>query len=120
MRDDSPSRVTSCTDRPAARSITANVLKYVRAWLAARPRYHAHFTPTYASWLNQVERWFGLVTQRAIRRASVRTTRELVRRIEAFVAAYNASARAFAWTATPESILAKLERLLKAISGSRH
>ena len=92
----------------------------VRAWLAARPRYHAHFTPTYASWLNQVERWFGLVTQRAIRRASVRTTQELVRRIEAFVAAYNATARPFAWTATPESILAKLERLLKAISGSQH
>jgi putative transposase len=44
----------------------------------------------------------------------------MVRRIEAFVAAYNASARPFAWTATPESILAKLERLLKAISGSRH
>ena len=91
----------------------------VRAWLAARPRYHAHFTPTYASWLNQVERWFGLVTQRAIRRAPVRTTQELVRRIEAFVAAYNASARPFAWTATRESILTKLERLLKAISGSR-
>jgi transposase len=92
----------------------------VRAWLAARPRYQTHFTPTYASWLNQVERWFGLVTQRAIRRASVRTTQELVRRIEAFVAAYNATARPLAWTATPESILAKLERLLKAISGSRH
>jgi putative transposase len=91
----------------------------VRAWLAVRPRYHAHLTPTYASWLNQVERWFGLVTQRAIRRASVRTTRELVRRIEAFVAAYNDGARPFAWTATSESILAKLERLLAAISGSR-
>jgi hypothetical protein len=89
------------------------------AWLAARPRYHTHFTPTYTSWLNQVERWFGLVTQRAIRRASVRTTRELVRRIEAFVAAYNATARPFAWTATPESILAKLERLLSAIGGTR-
>jgi hypothetical protein len=92
----------------------------VRAWLAERPRYHAHFTPTYASWLNQVERWFGLVTQRAIRRASVRTTQELVRRIDAFVPAYNATARPFAWAATPESILAKLEQPLKAISGSRH
>jgi putative transposase len=43
----------------------------VRAWLAARPRYHVHFTPTYASWLNQVERWFGHITQRAIRRGLV-------------------------------------------------
>jgi putative transposase len=91
----------------------------VRAWLAERPRYQTHFTPPYASWLNQVERWFGLVTQRAIRRASVRTTQELVRRIGAFVAAYNASARPFAWTATRESTLTNLERLLNAISGSR-
>ena len=92
----------------------------VRAWLAARPRYHVHFTPTYASWLNQVERWFGLVTQRALRRSSVRTVRELVRRIDAFVANYNASARPFAWPASADSILAKLERLQKAISGTQH
>jgi putative transposase len=92
----------------------------VRAWLAARPRYHVHFTPTYASWLNQVERWFGRVTQQAIRRGSFRTVRELVRRIDAFVTHYNATARPFAWTATADSILAKLERLLKAITGTAH
>lgn len=92
----------------------------VRAWLATRPRYHVHFTPTYASWLNQVERWFGHITQRAIRRGSFRTVRELVRRIDAFVTHYDAGARRFAWTATADSILAKLERLLQAISGTRH
>ena len=92
----------------------------VRAWLVARPRYHVHFTPTYASWLNQVERWFGHVTQRAIRRGSFRTVRELVRRIDAFVQHHNAGARPFAWTATADWILAKLERLLKAISGTAH
>jgi putative transposase len=92
----------------------------VRAWLAARPRYRVHFTPTYASWLNQVERWFGHITQRAIRRGSVRTVRELVRRIDTFVQHYNATSRPFAWTATADSILAKLERLLKAISGTAH
>ena len=92
----------------------------VRAWLAARPRYHVHFTPTYASWLDQVERWFGHVTQRAIRRGSFRTVRELVRRIDAFVQHYNAGARPFAWTATADSILAKLQRLLQAISGTAH
>ncbi len=90
----------------------------VRAWLAARPRYHVHFTPTYASWLNQVERWFGHITQRAIRRGSFRTVRELVRRIDAFVQHYNAGARPFAWTATADSILAKLERLLQVMSGT--
>jgi transposase len=92
----------------------------VRAWLAARPRYHVHYTPTYASWLNQVERWFGHVTQQAIRRGSFRTVRELVRRIDAFVRHYNATSRPFAWTATADSILAKLERLLKAITGTAH
>ena len=92
----------------------------VRAWLAARPRYHVHFTPTYASWLNQVERWFGHITQHAIRRGSFRTVRELVRRIDAFVTHYNATSRPFVWTATADSILAKLERLLKAISGTQH
>lgn len=95
----------------------------VRAWVAARPRYpryQVHFTPTYASGLNQVERWFGHITQRAIRRGSFRTVRELVRRIEAFVAHDNTTSRPFAWTATADSILAKLERLLKGISGTRH
>jgi len=91
----------------------------VRAWLAARPRYHVHFTPTYASWLNQVERWFGHITQRAIRRGSFRTVRELVRRIDDFVRYYNAGARPFAWTATADSILAKLQRLLIVLHGGQ-
>jgi putative transposase len=92
----------------------------VRAWLARRPRYHVHFTPTYASWLNQVERWFALITQRAIRRGSFRTVRELVQRIDTFVTRYNRAASPFTWTATAESILAKLARLAKAINGTAH
>jgi transposase len=92
----------------------------VRAWLARHPRYHVHFTPTYASWLNQVERWFGLITQQAIRRGSFRTVRELVQRIETFVTRYNRTTTPFAWTATADSILAKLTRLAKAINGTSH
>jgi transposase len=92
----------------------------VRAWLARRPRYHLHFTPTYASWLNQVERWFGLITQRAIRRGSFRTVRELTQRIDTFVTRYNRTASPFSWTATADAILAKLERLAKAINGTSH
>ena len=91
----------------------------VRAWLARRPRYHVHFTPTYASWLNQVERWFGLITQRAIRRGSFRTVRELVQRIDTFVTRYNRTATPFRWTATADSILAKVARIAKAINGTR-
>lgn len=92
----------------------------VRAWLAARPRYHLHFTPTYSSWLNQVERWFGHITQQAIRRGSFRSVKELVQKIDAFVTHYNLHPRPFQWTATADSILAKLERLSKVICGTPH
>jgi putative transposase len=92
----------------------------VRTWLAQRPRYHVHFTPTYSSWLNQVERWFALITQRAIRRGSFRSTKELVARIDRFVQQYNRNCKPFCWTATADSILGKLERLCKTISGTGH
>jgi putative transposase len=92
----------------------------VRSWLAQHPRYQVHFTPTYSSWLNQVERWFGLITQQAIRRGSFRSVKDLVTRIDQFVQQYNRNCRPFSWTATAESILAKLERLCIAISGTVH
>jgi len=92
----------------------------VRAWLARRPRFHLHYTPTYSSWLNQVERWFGLITQRAIRRGSFTSVSDLRRQIERFVDDWNQHPRPFMWTATADSIFAKLERLSKAISGTQH
>jgi len=92
----------------------------VRTWLARRPRYHVHYTPTYASWLNQVERWFGLITQKAIRRGSFKSVPDLVGRIKRYTEHYNLTAQPFAWTATADSILAKLERLCKAINGTGH
>jgi putative transposase len=92
----------------------------VKAWLAARPRWHIHFTPTYSSWLNQVERFFGLITDKAIRRGSFRNVKELVGKIEHFVSQYNKNCKPFVWTATAESILAKLERLTSRISGTPH
>ncbi|WKZ11136.1 MAG: IS630 family transposase [Gammaproteobacteria bacterium] len=92
----------------------------VRAWIARRPRFHVHYTPTYASWLNQVERWFGHITHKAIRRGSFHSVADLRRKIERFVDHWNEHPRPFAWTATADSILAKLERLGKVISGTRH
>jgi len=92
----------------------------VRTWLAQRPRYQIHYTPTYSSWLNQVERWFALITQRAIRRGSFRSVKELVEKIDAFVQHYNRSHRPFVWTATADSILGKITRLCSRISGTRH
>jgi len=92
----------------------------VKAWLAKHPRYQFHFTPTYSSWLNQVERWFGLVTEKAIRRGSFTSVKDLTEKIDAFVKTYNKTAAPFKWTATAESILAKVERLCLRISGTSH
>ena len=92
----------------------------VKAWLARRPRFHLHFTPTYSSWLNQVERWFALITNQAIRRGSFDSVIELKRKIQQFVDQYNQHPRPFKWTATADSILAKIERLCKVINGTEH
>jgi putative transposase len=92
----------------------------VRRWLAARPRFHVHYTPTYSSWLNQVEIWFNIITQRAIRRGTFRSVRDLVAKIERFVQRYNRDCQPFVWTATPDSILEKIDRLCKAVAGTRH
>ena len=92
----------------------------VKAWLAKRPRYQVHYTPTYASWLNQVERWFGLITQKAIRRGSFSSVKQLIDKIKQFVDNYNEKTRPFVWTATAESILSKVERLCTVISGTAH
>ncbi|OAJ68298.1 Integrase core domain protein [Gluconobacter cerinus] len=89
----------------------AHKLPKVRAWLAAGPRFHVHYTPIYASWLNQIERWFALLTERQIRRASC---------VSAFVQTYNARAKPFVWTATSEAILEKVERLCKAVCRTGH
>ena len=92
----------------------------VKRWLAMRPRYHVHFTPTYSSWLNQVEIWFNIITQRAIRRGSFTSVKKLIVAIEQFVKRYNAKTKPFIWTATADSILEKLSRLCNRISGTGH
>jgi len=115
------------TNVPAALDIHVVVDNYathkhpkVRAWLAQRPRWHLHFTPTYASWLNQVERFFALATQRAIRRGSFVSVADLIRKIDRFITDYNAKAQPFVWTATAGAILEKLARLCHLISGTAH
>lgn len=92
----------------------------VKAWLAGHERFHLHFTPTYSSWLNRVERWFGLNTERAIRRGSFSSVKELVAKIDSFVAAWNSNAVPFACHATADSIFAKLSRLCERMSGTGH
>jgi putative transposase len=92
----------------------------VKAWLAKHPRFHMHFTPTYSSWLNQVERWFALITERAIRRNSFTSVRELKQQIDMFVKQHNAETAPFKWTATADSILQKVERIAERISATGH
>lgn len=92
----------------------------VKAWLAERPRWHMHFVPTYSSWLNQVERFFAVITERAIRRGSFKSVRDLTKKIDAFVTKYNENCQPFAWTATADSILEKLARLCGRINRTGH
>ena len=80
----------------------------VRRWLAARPRYHLHCTPSSSSWLDLVEIWFHIITQRAIRRGVFRIVTKLIAKIEDFVTNYDVKSGPFMWTATADSILDKL------------
>jgi transposase len=92
----------------------------VQNWLAARPRITFHFTPTSASWMNQIETWFGILSRQAIRRGAFRSVKELVARIDAFTAQWNAGASPFAWVKSADEILAKAVRKRPGISGPRH
>jgi transposase len=82
----------------------------VRAWLTGRPRYHLHFTPTSASWLNQVERFFALLTARQLERGVHRSVDELEAAILRYVEAHNAAPRPFRWTKAADDILASVAR----------
>jgi hypothetical protein len=82
----------------------------IRNWFAKRPRFHVHFTPTYSSWINQVERWFAALTQKQIRRGSHRSVPELERAIQQFIDATNADPKPFVWTKTADEILASIAR----------
>jgi transposase len=92
----------------------------IRRWLAKRPRYHVHFTPTSASWLNLVERWFVELTEKQIRRGVHRSTRELVAAIEHYLALTNETAKPFIWTKTADEILASVARFCERTSNSGH
>ena len=82
----------------------------IQRWLAKRPRFHVHFTPTHASWLNQVERWFALLTQRQIKRGSHTSVVRLKRAIQAFIDATNEHPKPFIWTKTADYILKSIAR----------
>ena len=92
----------------------------IKRWLAKRPRFHVHFTPTSASWINLVERWFATLTLKQIRRGSHRSTRELERAIREYLRFNNQHPKPFVWTKTADEILNSLARFCKRISGTGH
>jgi len=91
----------------------------VRAWLARHPRI-TFFTPTSASWMNQVETWFSVLTRQAIRQGSFGSVKQLIARIDTFTAHWNEGGTPFIWTRTADEILAKAVRKDRVISESRH
>ncbi len=82
----------------------------VSKWLAKHPRFHLHFTPTASSWLNMIERWFGKLTDKAIRRGVFHSVPELITAIETYLEANNDNPQPFTWTATADQILEKVRR----------
>ena len=88
----------------------------VKQWLARNPRFHMHFTPTSASWLNMVERFFRDITTKRIRRGVFRSVRELVAALKAYIAEHNLAPKPFIWTAKATDILAKVARAKSALN----
>ena len=84
----------------------------VKAWLKEHPRFHMHFTPTSASWLNLVERWFAMITEQAIRRGSFNSVRALERAINKFLAHWNTDAKPFRWTKSARTISRQIDRVI--------
>ncbi len=84
----------------------------VREWISAHPRFHFHFTPTSASWLNMVERWFALITSQAIRRGSFDTVRALERAINRYLSDWNENAHPFTWTKSARQIRTQIARVI--------
>ena len=92
----------------------------IQAWLAAHPRFTMHFTPTSSSWLNQVERWFGELTAKMLRRSAHKSVQALEADIRAWIGNWNNDPRPFIWTKTADEILESLGRLLLRTSGAGH
>ncbi|MET8957863.1 IS630 family transposase [Streptomyces sp. NPDC004393] len=92
----------------------------IKAWLAKHPRFHLHFTPTGSSWINQVERWFGFLTDQLIRRGVHKSVQSLEKDLRAWIKNWNEDPKPFVWTKTAEEILDSLARYIQRISGAGH
>ena len=94
--------------------------RLVHDWLVKRPRFHLHFTPTSASWLNLVACWFAVLSRRRLERGVFTSTAELEDAIVRYIAANNADPKPFVWARSADAILASLTRFCQGISNSDH
>ena len=94
--------------------------RLIHDWLVKRPRFHLHFTPTSASWLNLVECWFALLSRRRLERGAFASTDDLEGAIHAYIAETNADPKPFVWTKTADDILASVARFCQRTSNSAH
>ena len=92
----------------------------INDWLAAHPRFHPHFTPTGSSWINQVERWFGFLTDQLLRRGVHKSVQTLEKEVHAWIKNWNEDPKPFVWKKTAEEILDSLARYIARISGAGH
>lgn len=92
----------------------------IEAWLAHHPRIHLHFTPTGSSWINQVERWFGYLTDQMLRRGVHKSVQALETDIRNWIQIWNQDPHPFVWTKSAEEILDSLAKYIEKISGARH
>ena len=92
----------------------------IKTWFLRHPRFHLHFTPTYSSWRNLVERWFSELTNRKLRRSAHRSVAELEADLRAWIEAWNQDPKPFVWTKTADEILDNLTRYLRLINNSGH
>jgi transposase len=99
---------------------TTHKTRAVQRWLLAHPRFHLHFTPTGASWLNLVERWFAELTNKKLRRGTHRSVRELNTDIRDWIEHWNENPQPYVWTKTAEQILDSLSRYCQRINDSGH
>ena len=97
-------------------NLSAHKTPTVHKWLLRHPRFHFHFTPTYGSWMNLVERWFSALTTEKLQRSAHRNVKELAADIKAWAATWNENPRPFVWTKTAEQILERLAGYCAAIN----
>jgi len=101
-------------------NLATHKTKAINHWLAQHPRFHMHFTPTGSSWINQVERWFGLLTDQLLRRGVHKSVAALQNDVRAWIKAWNDNPKPFRWNKTADEILDSLAKYMARISGATH